>query len=73
MTGLHEGGSNAWDAGRTFLRRPSCAMFRAVLLASSLIAFDSLPPMPVLALLSALFRVSLALTSTGMKPNSLQS
>jgi hypothetical protein len=32
---------------------------------------DSLPPMPVLALLSALLRVSLAFTSTGMKPSSL--
>ena len=56
---------------RTRLRCPSRATPRAVLLTSSLMVLDSLPPMPVLALLSALLRVSLAFTSTGMKPSSL--
>ena len=49
--------------GRTRLRCPSRATPRAVLLTSSLMVLDSLPPMPVLALLSALLRVSLAFTS----------
>ena len=59
------------QVGRTRLRCPSRTMPRAVLLTSSLMMLDSLPPMPVLALLSALLRVSLAFTSTGMKPSSL--
>lgn len=43
----------------------------AVLVANSRMLLDSLPPMPFRALLSALFRVSLAFTSTGVKPSSL--
>ena len=43
----------------------------AELVASSLMLLASLAPMPFSALLSALLRVSLAFTSTGVSPNSL--
>lgn len=51
---------------------PSAAVPRAVLPTSTLIWLESLPATPVLAPLSALLRVSLAFTSTGMKPCSLR-
>lgn len=56
----------------TFLRLPSAPVPSAVLVASSLMLLASLPFTPVLALLSALLRVSLAFTSTGMNPCSLR-
>lgn len=55
----------------TLAQGPSC-MWREALLMSSRSALAFLPSMP-LTLLSALLRVSLALTSTGWKPSSLHS
>ena len=44
----------------------------AELVASSLMLLASLAPIPFRVLVSALLRVSLAFTSTGVKPSSLQ-
>ena len=57
---------------RTRAGLPSGPVLMAVLVASSRMPLDSFPPTPFRALLSDLLRVSLAFTSTGRKPSSLQ-
>ena len=58
--------------GLTLILLPWASTPIAALVASSLTTLDFLPPIPATILESALLRVSLALTSTGVYPSSLQ-